>query len=333
MQALRIAEFGEPDEVVRVDEIDEPGPPGEGQVNVAVEFAPIHPSDLLMIRGGAGPRPTMPATTGQLPAVLGTEGVGRVVRVGPRVQNVVTGDRVLTPFNYPSWAEVVTIPARGLFALPEEIDGPQLAALTINPMTAYVMLDEYVSLRPGEWVIQNVANSSVGRALIAIARTRGLRTVNVVRRAGLEADLTALGADVVIVDGADLGVRVRQATDNAAIRLGLDAVAGESTMSMASCLTRGGTLVSYGAMGASPCSIAARQLIVNDLTLRGFWLVSWMEHASVERMIKIQRDLLALLADGTMRTPVTEVVPLSDATAAMKHAMTGKGKTVLAIGA
>jgi NADPH:quinone reductase-like Zn-dependent oxidoreductase len=50
-------------------------------------------------------------------------------------------------------------------------------------------------------------------------------------------------------------------------------------------------------------------------------------------MIKIQRDLLALLADGTMRTPVTEVVPLSDATAAMKHAMTGKGKTVLAIGA
>ena len=82
------------------------------------------------------------------------------------------------------------------------------------------MLSDFVDLKPGDWVIQNVANSAVGRLLIVLARQRGLRTVNVVRRAELADELEALGADIVIVDGDDLAQRVAKQTAEARIMLG-----------------------------------------------------------------------------------------------------------------
>lgn len=70
----------------------------------------------------------------------------------------------------------------------------------INPPTAVLLLREYVDLQPGDWVAQNAANSGVGRLVIAIAKTRGLRTINFVRRAELVAELKAAGGDIVVVD-------------------------------------------------------------------------------------------------------------------------------------
>ena len=87
------------------------------------------------------------------------------------------------------------------------------------------MLSDFVDLKPGDWVIQNVANSAVGRLLIVLARQRGLRTVNVVRRAELAGELKALGADQVIVDGDDLAARVGK-TGEARIMLGVEAIGG-----------------------------------------------------------------------------------------------------------
>jgi hypothetical protein len=60
--------------------------------------------------------------------------------------------------------------------------------------------DTYVSMKPGDWVVQNSANSGVGRSLIAIAGARGLRTINFVRRRELLKELKAAGGDIVLVD-------------------------------------------------------------------------------------------------------------------------------------
>src|SRR3984893_3203294 len=76
----------------------------------------------------------------------------------------------------------MVISANGLFALPPGADPQQLAMLAINPPTAALLLSEYVTLNPGEWVVQHAANSGVGRWVIAFAKTRGLKTVNIVRR-------------------------------------------------------------------------------------------------------------------------------------------------------
>ena len=113
--------------------------------------------------------------------------------------------------------------------LPAGIDLRQAAMVRINPPTAQLMLSDFVDLKPGDWVIQNVANSAVGRLLIVLARQRGLHTVNVVRRAELEGELKTLGADIVVVDGDDLAQRVVAATGDARIMLGVEAIGGAAT--------------------------------------------------------------------------------------------------------
>src|SRR6202023_226515 len=131
-------------------------------------------SDLLMISGRYGYRP-------KLPSVMGTEGVGRVIAVGNRVKHLKPGDRTLVPYPAPAWAERIKADASALRPLPGG-DVHQFAMLGINPPTAYLILTDFVSLPSGSWVIQNSANSAVGRALIPIAKSLGLKTVDVVRR-------------------------------------------------------------------------------------------------------------------------------------------------------
>ena len=99
--------------------------------------------------------------------VIGNEGVGRILAVGPGVESVRVGDRVLAPLSSFTWRERMVISAGGLSSLPPDADPQQLAMLAINPPTAALLLSEYVDLKPGEWVVQNAANSGVGRWVIA----------------------------------------------------------------------------------------------------------------------------------------------------------------------
>ncbi|MGB8901696.1 MAG: alcohol dehydrogenase, partial [Methylocella sp.] len=70
----------------------------------------------------------------------------------------------------------------------------------VNPPTAYFLLTNIVKLPRASWVIQNGANSGVGRATVAIAKSLGLKTINVVRREEVVAEMKALGGDIVLVD-------------------------------------------------------------------------------------------------------------------------------------
>jgi NADPH:quinone reductase-like Zn-dependent oxidoreductase len=170
--------------------------PGPNQVPIGVEFSPLNQSELLLARGIYGTRPA-------LPTVIGNEGVGRVLAVGPGVEDVKVGDRVLAPLSSFTWRERMVVSANGLFALHPDADPRQLAMLAINPPTAALLLSEYVNLKPGDWVVQNSANSGVGRWVIAFAKTRGLKTVNMVRRPELVTELKAIGGDIVVVDTPD----------------------------------------------------------------------------------------------------------------------------------
>src|SRR5439155_19915785 len=103
MKSLYISGFGKPTTAPELIESDAPNP-GPGQLLVAMEAAPINPSDLLLIRGFYGHRP-------QLPAALGTEGVGRVVATGGGVDPVRVGKRVLIipTLKHATWQDQVVI--------------------------------------------------------------------------------------------------------------------------------------------------------------------------------------------------------------------------------
>src|SRR5260221_7416595 len=192
MRAVQLTSFGNPVEGLQYVDIPEPDAPGPNQVLIGIEFSPLNQSDLLLARGIYGVRPA-------LPTVIGNEGVGRVLSVGAGVKNVKVGDRVLAPLSSFTWRERMLASADGLFALPADADPQQLSMLVINPPTAALLLSEYVDLQPGEYVVQNAANSGVGRWVIAFAKTRGRMTVNMVRRPQLVAELEAIGREVIVV--------------------------------------------------------------------------------------------------------------------------------------
>src|ERR1700745_1628226 len=186
MRAVHLTAFGNPVDGLEFVDTSEPHPPGPNQVLTGVEFSPINPNDLMLARGIYAIRPA-------LPTVIGNEGVGRVLAVGPGVKDVKVGDRVLAPLSSFAWRERLVTSADGLFALPPDADPQQLAMLGINPPTASLLLSEFVDLKSGDWVVQNAANSGVGRWVIAFAKARGLRTVNIVRRPELVGELETIG--------------------------------------------------------------------------------------------------------------------------------------------
>ena len=219
MLAAQVNAFGQPEAAIEVVEQPDPGEPAPDEVVVETEFFPINPADVLNIEGKYGAVP--PA----LPMTPGAEGVGRIGKVGASVRHVKPGDRVLLP-GPGCWRERIKAPAKAVFALPEGVDPKQLAMLRVNPPTAYLMLHRIVAPKPGQWIIQNAANSGVGHCLIRLARQAGVKTVNVVRREELVKPLKTFGGDVVLTDGPDLDRRARAAIGDVSLPLAIDAVGG-----------------------------------------------------------------------------------------------------------
>jgi NADPH:quinone reductase-like Zn-dependent oxidoreductase len=318
MRAVQLTAYGNPVEGLKYVDIPEPETPGPNQVLIGVEFSPINPSDLLLARGIYGIRPA-------LPTVMGGEGVGRVLAVGAGVANVNVGDRVLAPLSSFTWQERMIIPASGLFALPPGADPQQLSMLAINPPTAALLLSEYVNLKPGEWVVQNSANSSIGRWVIAFAKARGLKTVNIVRRPELVPELHAIGADVVVVDSPDTSKEIKAAIGQAELRLALDAVSGPATGVLVSALSPHGTLVSFAAMSGAPMSISPLEVIFKPITIRGFWLGHPESAAKAAPPIAQAAEMIA---SGQVHIPVAATYALSAIKEAVAHALRG-GKVLL----
>src|SRR5207248_7921124 len=238
---------GNPADALRIEAQPWPTPEAD-EVVVEMRAAPINPADLNAIEGKyPGKR--------EVPAVPGFEGSGIVSELGEKVSKLTIGSLVILPHDLGTWREACAVRAEQLVVVPSEIDLVQAAMLKINPLTAWRLLHDYVELKAGEWVIQNAANSAAGRAVIQIARELGIKTVNVVRREELVEELRVDGGDVVLIDGEALRDDVKESTDGALIRLGLNAVGGESALRLMNCLAPSGTLVTYGAMSLQPLKV------------------------------------------------------------------------------
>src|SRR5262249_26080264 len=153
-------------------EVPDVGAPGPGEIVFDVLAFPINPADLSFCRGSYRTAPHLPATPG-------AECVGRIAVVGEGVDDLRPGDLV-SNMQREHWAQRRRIRAEDAIPLPADLDLKQAAMLRINPATALLLLEDHVALKAGDWVIQDVANSAVGRHLIVLAKARGIRTINVV---------------------------------------------------------------------------------------------------------------------------------------------------------
>jgi mitochondrial enoyl-[acyl-carrier protein] reductase / trans-2-enoyl-CoA reductase len=307
---------GNPADALRVE--SRPWPtPAAGEVIVKMRAAPINPADLNQIEGKYPVRAELPATPG-------FEGAGIVVEVGRDVTNIAVGALVILPHNTGTWRDAVAVKADELVVVPAEIKPVHAAMLKINPMTAWRLLHDYVDLERGDWLIQNAANSAAGRAVIQIAHELGYKTVNVVRRSELIAELRTEGGDVVLVDSENLRREVEDAIGGPPIRLGLNAVGGESALRLANCLAPGSTLVTYGAMSLQPLRIPNGLLIFKDLRFRGIWINKWYDNATPAQRMEAFQHLFEMAKRGLLQTKVEKAYPLSEAKTAVAHAARGQ---------
>ncbi len=320
MKAARYHRTGPPSEVVVCEEVPSTAP-GPGEVGVRMACAIINPADLNMLEGRYGEaRP--------LPDVPGNCGCGWVSATGEGVEPALLGRMVLVDSQ--AWCSAGVWPAADLVVLPDGLDPVHAAALRVNPPTAWRMLEDFVDLQPGDWIVQNAATSAVGRAVVEIARLRGWRTINLVRRIETAADLRAAGAEVVVLDDDEAAARIREAAPEARPRLGLNAVGGASATRVAGLLAPGGTMVTYGAMGKEAVKLPNSFLIFRRLVVTGFWLTLWLREAPAEAREGMFATLSQLAGRGLFRPQVAAEFRLPDVTSAVAAAMAGpQGKVVL----
>lgn len=317
---LRHARFGPPLEALElIEEAD--AVPRIGQVAIRVEAAPIHGGDLqniagvkLMLRHVRDGRDLGVV----LPQVPGIEGIGRVEAVGPGVTRWRVGDRVYLPRQCGSWRTRLVADESALLACPAG-DPAQLSQM-VNAFTAHFALTDLAPLQRGDWFVQNAANSNVGRFIIQLARRRGLRTLNVVRRTASVAELEALGADVVLVDGPDLAARARAAVGTAPLMIALDGVAGEASGRLAECLSDGGTLANLGTTSGESCAVPTWVLLYRRIRVIGYYAGYQLDARPPAERARIMGELAQQLGDGTLRTRIAATYPLEEYRAAIAHA-------------
>jgi NADPH:quinone reductase-like Zn-dependent oxidoreductase len=326
MKHLVLTQFGTPSESVALH--DDPDPaPGPRDVLVRMEAAAVNPSDLLLLRGRYFARP-------EPPAPVGGEGVGIVVDAGAQADRGLLGKRVivLPTYTYGTWAEKVVVPQDKVAEVASEADPLQLAMLPINPATVHVMLNRFVDLKPGDWVGQPGANSAVGRYVIALAHLRGLKTLNVVRRAEAADEVRAAGGEHVLVSGPDLAADIARELDGEQLSLVLDGLGGDYATELIGALRFGGTVVSYGSLAGGLSQLSTADLLAREVRHTGFWLLTWLSTAPLTEILDTYRYLGSLVADGSLSVPVEATYRLDDYRRALEHADAPKrgGKVLFA---
>lgn len=326
MKALQQNAYGPPDQVVTLVDLPEPTA-GPGDVMVQVEAAAMHLADLKFINGDPGFR------WFTFPRICGHEGIGRVIAAAPDVTSFKAGDRVLLPIGSGTFRQRMAVKAAECTGAPEG-DSRQLALTTVNGMTAVILLDDYAGhLKPGQWVLQNGANSSCGRFIIRLAKERGLKTCNIVRRDPLIAELMAGGADAVVVDTGSpdaTAAKIKGAVGGADLSIAFDCVASTGTETLARALAKDGTVVNYGFMTGKNCEMAFQDLFLKKIKLVG---MNMANPRTEEQRRAIYAKLAGMLARGEMVAKIAATYTLDQGQAAFAHqARTGderQGKIII----
>jgi NADPH:quinone reductase-like Zn-dependent oxidoreductase len=329
MRQLQLIAHGEPSDVIELNTVSEPAL-GQEDVLISMEAAPMNPSDFLFVRGIYGVRAVFPSP-------VGAEGVGRVAKIGSKVDPTLRGRRVLILPTYEqgTWADEVVVPVRNLVPMSDEADPLQLSMIGINPATAYLLLNRYVSLAPGDWIGQTAANSAMGQYIIALAKLAGVKTLNVVRREEAAKQVREWGGDQVLLHGDNLRKDIEEALDGKKLSLVIDTVGGTPVGELAKSLKPGGSIVVYAMQSGQFPVMPPKEFIYGGLSLHGFWLINWIRSAPRTEIKEVYQKLGELVAVGSLSAAVEHVYPLDQFKEAFKQSLKSNrsGKILFKFGA
>jgi trans-2-enoyl-CoA reductase len=272
--------------------------------SLVVKFlaCPINPSDINQIQG------TYPSAPKTLPAVAGNEGVGEVVFVGKDLEKTnkwKIGQRVIpSRVNFGTWRTLAEGQETDFIKISNSIPLAEAATMSVNMCTAYRMLHDFTSLKPGDYIVQNGANSGVGRSIIEICKSLGILSINVVRdRENIEelkSNLTSIGATIVVTESEMAKPDVKNRLLMVQPRVGFDCVGGNSALEISRLLKPGSYLVTYGNMGRKPTAPPVSLLIFHNIKFVGFWMTRWKNEHSILEYQNMINDITKLIEIGSL---------------------------------
>ena len=309
MKAAQFTSLGKPTEVLKVTELPKPEP-AEGEIRVKVTKANIIPADIMFIQGMYGISP-------ELPQIGGFEGTGTVDACGKGVDMAEGTGVIFTAQG--AWAEYVCIQAKTAIPKPQAMSDDIACQAFVNPFTAYGMLME-ADLKEGDWLMLTAANSAFSKFVIQLASSRGINVVGTVRSDEQKQALLGLGAKAIINEKTEnIYKAVKTATDGTMVKAAFDAVGGELGDKVLNAMQANGKMFVYGLLSLKPIPLNSGLLIFKNLTIKGFWLSTWMGGLTKEQRSTIIPEVLTMLTKQELKADVEAYYGIDEITKAIEH--------------
>ncbi len=307
MQAIRIHSYGGP-EVMRLEELPTPAP-GAGEALVRIHAASVNFLDIQKRRGELVGQAFYNRHAGsELPALMGSQGVGVVEALGSGVTNVKVGDRV--NFWGPSYATHTLFPAARLIRIPDELSFEIAAAGMNQGFLAYAFTHHTYPVKPGDWCLVQAAAGGVGLLICQMCKIRGGRVIGVTSKEEKVPFVREAGADEVIVSSqSDIAKEARRITDNRGVNVVYDGVGKDTFDANLDSLAPAGYLVIYGqSSGYVPPFDIMRLQEKGSLYLTRANALPWF--AEYPRYLQ---QLVPWIHEGRIKVRIAATYPLADA--------------------
>jgi NADPH:quinone reductase-like Zn-dependent oxidoreductase len=310
MKAIRLHTYGGIENLLD-EEVSLPSP-GTGEVLIKIKATSVNPIDLLIRQGLM--RSMMDYS---LPVILGLDLSGVVAAVGEGVTNLQVGQDVYGVTDIPrlgTYAEYAVAPSDKVVPKPKNIDYIQAASVPVVAMTAWQALFDVGGLSPGQTVLIHAAAGGVGSFAVQLAKAKGAKVIGTASTRNLDF-VRSLGADEIIDYK---NTKFEEVVNN--VDVVLDAVGGETQQRSWGVLKPGGILVSITASSHPSSETAA------EYGVRAVAMVVHLEG-------KYLTEIATLLDNGTIKTYVDRILPLTEARQAHELIESGgtRGKIVLQV--
>jgi NADPH2:quinone reductase len=284
--------------------------PGPGEVLVQVHAAPVNFVDLYVTGGTYQFLPKLPFIPGKGPA-------GVVAALGPGVDTLSVGDRVLAMAEQGGYAEFVTAKASQCYALPDGMAFAAAASMSLAYDTAWFALKQRGRLAPGETLLVLGASGAVGLASVQLGKAWGCRVLAGIGRPEMAALVREAGADAVIDLSAPdlhdaLRDQVRDATGGAMADVVMDPLGGDPFDAAIRALAWSGRLVVVGFAAGRIPSVKANYLLVKNIEVSGLQISDYRKRRP-DLVAECFRELFALFTTGRIKPPDTMTLPLERA--------------------
>ncbi|MDD5189742.1 MAG: zinc-binding dehydrogenase [Dehalococcoidales bacterium] len=258
----------------------------------------------------------------------GSEGIGIVEAIGSGVAGIKIGQRYSASW-LGTWAEQLMLPAFMLMPVPDSVSDQIACQIRSNPITAYALLQE---IKGRGYIINNAADTSVGRLIIQIAARRHQPLINLTR---FHQDVPGLknieAKNIVATEDKDWVQQVKRKAGSNPIVGVLDAVSGNLVAQLLGILAPGAQIINYGRLSGHPLNLTEAQAKAVNLNLEFFVIGEWMHKVGPEKRQQVFNELWDLFAKKALVIPVAGIYPLTEFKKAIKLAESPdvKGKVLL----